>query len=208
MIVNKLFNVHDMPYGETYGQWTVRWWQWFFSIPKSESPITDPSGENADAYQQFSNVFFLVGKLPSEDRMLPNRTCKVREHMAILFPVINCEANALEYPELDTDSALEKHVKKDEDSIVLRECYMNGERIPAQRVRSDPTIFELEIKEDNVVNAPKGITRASADGYWVFLKPLAVGRYEILFRGSCEFGRLYSGASYNIQVVEEPGTLG
>jgi hypothetical protein len=94
-----------------------------------------------------------------------------------------------------------KHVKRDEDSIVLKECFVNGERIPAQRVMSEPQVFELEIKKVNVVDAPAGLTRASADGYWVFLKPLPVGKYEITFRGSCEFGRLYSGASYNLQVV-------
>ena len=201
MIVDNLFSVQDLPYGATYGQWTVRWWQWFFSVPKSESPIADTTGERADTDQQFSNVFFLAGKLPGEDRILPNRTCKISENRAILFPIINCEANALEYPELNTDEAILKHVKRDEDSIVLKECFVNGERIPAQRVMSEPQVFELEIKKVNVVDAPAGLTRASADGYWVFLKPLPVGKYEITFRGSCEFGRLYSGASYNLQVV-------
>jgi hypothetical protein len=203
MIVDNLFSVQDVPYGTTYGQWTVRWWQWFFSVPKSESPIVDTTGEHADADQQFSSVFFLAGKLPGKDRILPNRTCKISEDRAILFPIINCEANALEYPELNTDEAILKHVKRDEDSIVLKECFVNGERIPAQRVKSEPGIFELQIKKDNVVDAPAGLTRASADGYWVFLKPLPEGKYEITFRGSCEFGRLYSGASYNIEVVKE-----
>ena len=203
MIIDNLYSVQDLPYGATYGQWTVRWWQWFFSVPKSENPIADITGVRADADQKFSNVFFLAGKLPGEDRILPKRTCKISEDMAILFPIINCEANALEYPELNSDEAILKHVKRDEDSIVLKECFVNGERISAQRVKSDPAIFELHIKKDNVVDAQAGLTRASADGYWVFLKPLPVGKYEITFRGSCEFGRLYSGANYNIQVAKK-----
>ena len=46
-----------------------------------------------------------------------------------------------------------------------------------------------------------GRTRAGSDGYWVFLKPLPRGKYNIQFEGSYEYGRLSSGAHYEISII-------
>jgi hypothetical protein len=196
------FTADELIYGETYGHWTVRWWWWFFSTPKSVSPITDPTGKLAHANQPFNDVLFLAGKFADKEKSLPNRSCRVDSGKAILFPVINCEANSLEYPDLHTDDALIEHVRNDENSIVRRQCSVDGSNFPVQRIVSDPRIFELNIKRDNVANAPEGVTRASADGYWVFLRPPPIGRYRVSFSGSCEFGRLNSGANYKLEVLE------
>jgi hypothetical protein len=82
----------------------------------------------------------------------------------------------------------------------MKECYVDGKSIPAQRVASDPTIFELKMVKHNLFNDDGGRTRASADGYWVFLRPPPKGEHTISFRGSCENGRLNSGAIYLLQV--------
>jgi hypothetical protein len=118
--------------------------------------------------------------------------------------VINCEANPLEYPELRTDQDLVERVKRDEDTIIKVECAVNGKRIPAQRAKSDPLIFELRINEDNAINVKGGGSAcASADGYWVFLKPLPIGEHIISFEGSCEYGKLNSGANYRLEILEQ-----
>jgi hypothetical protein len=195
------FTADSMPYGETYGSWTVKWWQWFLLTPKSINPGT---GVYAYVNQQSKDILFLAGKLANEDTNLPDRFCTISTETSILFPVINCAATTLEYPELNkTPYALIERVKRDEDSIIKKECSVNGKRIPAQRVKSDPDIFELRINEDNAFNIKGGgSTCASADGYWVFLKPLPIGKHIISFQGSCEYGKLNSGANYRLQVVE------
>ena len=64
---------------------------------------------------------------------------------------------------------------------------MDGISIPAQRVRSSPKIFEVELNEDNPYDVKGGgRTKAMADGWWVFLKPLSKGVHRIIFRGSCD----------------------
>ena len=194
------FTADSMPYGQTYGNWTVKWWKWFLLTPKS---INAGTGEYSTVNQQSKNILFLAGKLADEDRNLPNRFCTISTGTSILFPVINCAATTLEHPELKTDQDLINHVKKDEDSIIKKECSVNGKRIPAQRVKSDPPVFESRINEDNAFNVKGGeTTYASSDGYWVFLKPLPVGKHIISFQGSCEYGKLNSGANYHLQVVE------
>ncbi len=188
------------PYGITYGRWTVEWWRWALAIPKSKNPVLDRTGENAGENQPCKDVWYLAGKLPDENINLPSRSCRIPAGRSILFPVINYEANPLELPELRTDQDIIQQVKKDEDSIVKKECYVNGKLIPAERIESDPPIFELKMVEHNLFNDEGGSTRASADGYWVFLKPLPKGEHTISFHGSCEKGRLNSGAVYYLQV--------
>ena len=33
------------PYGLTYEDWTARWWQWAYSIPKDVNPAYDDTGK-------------------------------------------------------------------------------------------------------------------------------------------------------------------
>jgi hypothetical protein len=201
---NKLsfFSSDSMPYGKTYGYWTVKWWRWFLLTPKSMNPIVDRTGKYAYVNQPSKNVWFLAGKVIDDDRKLPNRSCRISRDRSILFPVINYEANPIEYPELASDEEIVGRVKREEDTIVKKNCTVNGVAIPTQRVKSDPLIFELMINKDNAVNIQEGgRTRASADGYWVFLKPLPPGDYTVIFEGSCKDGKLYSGAEYNLQVL-------
>lgn len=196
------YNAESVPYGETYGHWTVKWWQWALSIPKSINPLVDRTGEYSHINQPSKDVWFLAGNLADESMNLPNRFSRIPSGRSILIPVINCEANPLEYPELKTERDIIERVKSDEDTIVRRECSVNGKGISAQRIKSDPLIFELRINEDNPINVTGGTVHASADGFWVFLRPLSIGEHTISFRGSCEFGKLNSGANYRLEILE------
>lgn len=194
------FSSDSYPYGISYGQWTVKWWQWLLSTPKSCNPLVDESGANSNVNQPAEHVWFLAGKLGSENKSFPLRNCMIPFGRSILFPVINCEANPIEYPDLKTEQNLIDHVTRDENTIVQKTCLLNDRYIPSQRVKSDPLIFKVNLNGDNVYNVNGGDTIACADGYWIFLKPLPPGEYLLSFRGSCENGRLSSGADYRLKI--------
>lgn len=195
------FPADSAPYGKTYGNWTVEWWRWALAIPKSINPVLDRTGKRAGVGQQNEHVWFLAGKLGDEDRNVPNRSCTISTKKSVLFPVINCESNQLEHPDLKTHQDIIERINRDEDTIIKKECFVDGKRIPVQRVKSDPIIFELSMVKDNLFNVKaEENTYASSDGYWVFLKPLPIGKHIISFQGSCEYGRLNSGATYHIEV--------
>ena len=197
----KYFNPSDKPFGLSYGQWTVKWWEWVMSIPDSLSPLRDDNGNNAAINQPEKDVWFLAGTWATEKLIKsPNRYVSIPFGRSILFPIINCEANSIEYPHLHSDEDIVNHVIKDENSIVLKEVYIDNVAIPIQRVRSDPILFPLKVP--NIENTSIYIeTKASADGYWLFLKPLSVGNYNIKFAGACEMGRLNTSANYNITII-------
>ena len=187
------------PYGITYGAWTVEWWRWAMSFPKAINPVNDKTGIYANARQP-RDVFFLAGKFGSEDNKFPNRRCVIPHGKSILFPTLNCQANLHQDPDLGTPDAIREHVTKDIDTIVKNDCYVNEIRIPSIRVPSDPSVFKIRLLEEFEDRMQMKSTLAAADGYWVFLKPLPLREYKIKFRGSCEQGRLSSGADYVITI--------
>jgi hypothetical protein len=192
------FTPDSKPYGLTYGQWTVRWWQWAHSTPRALNPVLDDSGINA-SINQSGTVWFLAGTFG--ENKVPKRICTVPSGKAILFPVINYEMNELENPSIKTGPDLIKHVIEDIDDIIIKEATVDGNVIPVYRIQSHPPIFTLSINNDNCMDISGGTTRAAADGYWVFLKPLSLGRHHIYFHGSCSAGVRKSSANYQITVV-------
>lgn len=195
------YSPSENPHGLTYGQWTVKWWQWAFSAPTSTNPLVDGSGANASVHQS-GPVWFLAGTFVEnfDPRDVPNRKCEIPYGKSILFPVINYEMSPLENPSLHGQDLI-KHVKDDIDDIITKDAIVDGQAIPVFRVQSDPPTFALEINADNSVGIPGGNTVSSADGYWVFLKSLSQGKHKIYFHGSCAAGTRCTTANYDINIV-------
>jgi hypothetical protein len=193
------FTPDSKPFGLTYGQWTVKWWQWALSIPKAINPVLDDTGKNAGVNQN-GPVWFLAGTFG--ENKVQRRVCTVPSGKSILLPVINYEMNPLESPQLKNEDELIRHVIEDIDDIVIKEALVDGNRtIPIYRVHSDPLIFPLIINDDNGIGISGGTTQAAADGYWVFLKPLSSGNHNIYFHGACRGGIRNVAAEYNLTVL-------
>ena len=126
----------------------------------------DDSGNFVFGNQPLDDVWFFAGKIGDENKSLPKRSCKVPSSSSILFPVINCEVNPLELPHLTKEDELIRYVSAEENTIILKECFVDGISIPAERVRSSPKIFEVELNEDNPYDV-KGGGRTKDTGRWM-----------------------------------------
>jgi hypothetical protein len=195
----EFYSCDSSPYGITYGGWTVRWWKWWFSIDRNRNPAADQTGIYANEKQSMP-TWFLAGTWVSENRNHPYRKCSIPSDVSILFPIINCEENPLEYPDLISQEAMRKRLQADMDTVRNKECFVNGREIPPQFVKSDPEFFQINIRSDMSENKKGGDTVMTASGYWVFFKPLSKGSYHINFEGSYQNGKLYAGAIYDISV--------
>lgn len=197
----RIYDKDSKPYGTTYGSWTVKWWQWALLTPASIGAVSDETGKSWNINQPSANVWFLAGNFGNPSKKFPNRAITLPARRSILLPVINCEANPLEYAELKTNEDLIKKVHHDLDTVVRCDCFINGVRISPVRISSDPKIFPLTIDKDNAFGVKGGgFTHAAADGFWVFLEPLPEGDYTIDFEGSCELGKLNAGAKYKVTI--------
>jgi len=187
----------DIPYKLTYGEWTTRWWKWVMSIDTEHNPLLDGSGALAGSKQD-SPVWFLAGTLG--ENKCPERWCTIPREKAILFPVINYEANSGEGQEFSREQYLVQHVSEDQDDIVVKEATVDGQKVYAFRIKSEPAVFDCELVPQNILGLPPQKVRISADGYWVFLRPLKPGNHEIYFHGTCSSGKKNSSARYHLSI--------
>jgi hypothetical protein len=195
------FTPDSKPYGLTFGQWTVKWWNWALSIPTEINPVYDDIGKFANVSQKDPNVFFLAGTF---DGATVERRCTVPSGKAVLFPVMNYEVNPIEYPNLKTETEMVREVIRDQDDILNLEVTIDGKNVPFYRIRSDPPVFPLTISRDLIEakEVPAGVkTVAASDGYWIFLKNLSKGEHNIFFAGSCSSGARNVRATYNVTVI-------
>jgi hypothetical protein len=182
----------------TFGQWTVKWWQWLLSSSKDLNPALDDDGFHAKINQS-GPVWFLVGTF-GEDRY-PRRQCTIPRNKYVLFPVINYEINVFEKSSLHSEEDLINDVLQDMNDIVHLEALVDKQSVPIYRIQSDPKIFSVKLPTNNCCGIKDGKVKCAADGYWVFLEPLNPGKHTIYFHGACSGGLRNCTAEYSLTVV-------
>jgi hypothetical protein len=191
----ELYAPNSRPFGRTYAEWTARWWQWVLSIAKTENPLVDENGKNC-ANNQSGPVWFLAGTLkgPAE------RSCIIPADKAILFPVINVEASVAE-GDGTTDEELAARAKFEMDQITDMRAMISGTNVnEVKQYRIQSPSFNVTLPTDNVLGLPAQTTKMISEGYWLFLKPLEPGKYDLNSFGSCLAGRIKIGISYRLTI--------
>jgi hypothetical protein len=171
---------------------SARWWQWAFSFPASQNPLTDPKGERC-TFGQNGPVWFLGGSLTSSEVA---RACEqVPLGRYILIPALNAECSSVED---DGDTAAE-----------LRRCAnrlirgatgavtVDGKPVKVVRAGSPPFLFALP--EDDVLGRGPAVSKAAAAGLWALIPPLRAGRHKIKVVGSV--GSFTQNIVYKVTVV-------
>jgi hypothetical protein len=103
--------------------------------------VLDESGKYSNINQPPHDVSFLPGKFGDELQTYPQRQVTIPKIKSILFPLLNCEANSLEYPNLMSSHDLVKHVMHDVNTVVKKERYIDGMQIKPLWVQLDPAVF-------------------------------------------------------------------
>ena len=65
-------------------------------------------------------------------------------------------------------------------------------------------VFNLTIPEDNVYDVRPGLTRSVCDGYWLFIKPLQIGKHHIYFKGETSLEEAYTLTKLKNNEVHSP----
>ena len=175
------FPTDSNPYGVYYKNWTGKWWQWIFCLPRSINPLIDRTGRYC-AEGQSGPVWFLAGT--SGTVRSSKRRCTIPSGKAILFPIVVSQFSFSEVPHINTEEELIDLTARDIDLCSLLQASIDGIQLhdlERYRVRLGP--FILHIYANNVWGIKPGVTKAVSDGYWVFLKPLSDGYHSIYFHG-------------------------
>jgi len=190
------FMPDSRPYGLSFQTWTEKWWLWLLGIPKSLNPALDATGKCCARDQTDRNVWFLAGTLGGAAK----RECTIPAGKAILFPIILDEQSFAERPDFKSESELETLAKVQIDSVKEISAAIDGIQLldlKKHRVQTRP--FDVILPDDNICGIKAGPTRAAADGYWFFLKPMTAGKHTIhaMGRGS----HFYTEVTHDLTMV-------
>ena len=187
----------ENPLGISWEEWTIRWWKWILSTPH----IRDMRWKANLVFSEENekNVIFLAGNFGGRTE----RTVTIPAGTAVLVPIINFTTSFNEEPDIETEDELLRRAKSDIDDIVTKHASLNGNSIePLEpfRVRSD--VFDVRIVNDNVFGVFPGMTRGVSDGYWLFLKALSPGNYDLHTIGSCSSGKTTVDSLIHLEVLQ------
>ncbi len=188
----------------------AEWWQWAFSIPTSENPTLDPTGEKCFVGQRGS-TWFLAGSFGGGP---VTRTCQVPAGARIFFPAANsvffdtpgvCGQGPEHIPVAEMRAGNAELV----DGLIDVSAEVDGEPVEGlHRVRS--RVFEVALPEENFFDEPCADTGgfpagiyspAVDDGYYVLLKPLAVGHHTLHFHAENPELGFVIDTTYDLTVV-------
>ena len=181
--------------GKSYNELAGEWTNWLTAEPIATNPAFDPDGRFCDLNQQGS-VWFLASTFGG----VVDRTCEVPAGKAIFLSLGGVFLSfAPEFPAAGDPCAqmatVAERVRCDVNNdvpvapAISFEATLDGEPVDdlfAYRTQSQPGGFTLRAPNPSFLTDlgfPAGDrSPAMADGYFLFLKPLEIGRHTLSFR--------------------------
>jgi hypothetical protein len=196
MINNQLMYPRtENPLGIPWEEWTIRWWRWILSTPK-ESDITHRPNL-VFSEDDHGNVVFLSGNFGGRTE----KKVTITSERAVLIPIINFTTSFSEEPDIRSEKGLLQRAKADIDDIVTKHASLNGNSIePLDSFRVRSGVFDIRVVKNNVFDVTPGKTRGVSDGYWLFLRPLNSGKYDLHTIGSCSSGKTTVDSLIHLEV--------
>jgi hypothetical protein len=180
------------PHGMSYDEWSVRWWQWVFSLPANNSPILDTGDCSAG---QSGHVWFLAGAFAPTT---VTRQCTIPPGTALFFPLANGWADNTGCPYTTfTAQELANFAASFVDAAGPVTCTIDGVAVKyvanaaTSPYRVGPQVFSYKLaRRDNILANYFGatciadgivVTPAAEDGEYLMLEPLPAGHHTIHF---------------------------
>jgi hypothetical protein len=180
-----IFPPDSKPYGLAYTDHAQNFWQWLLSIPASQNPTEDLTGERCMNGQENSNSS-VVYLSPSPGGKA-ERECIVPTGKGLLIPVMVMEISDKEAPG-STVEDLHNAATKDQDGV--NSLYLNVDN--AEYTFDDLTNYRIHTNVFEVVwpdNGAFGVreggpSNAVADGHYIITEPLTSGNHSIHYKSS------------------------
>ena len=174
----RIYSTNSGPYGIPYNQWASKWWQWTQSIPEPVHPREHPSEQNCKVAQQ-GPVWFLADLLSGRQE----RSCTIPASKAILVSLVGgfCGADS---PGVTNDDSIRQCAAAG-DNYATIQVTLDGKEIKnldQNRIQYGP--FMITYVNNNIYKHKPGTAKGFVDGYYLFLKPLALGQHTLALQTS------------------------
>lgn len=183
-LASLFYTTTDTPHGIPYGEWIIKYWDWWANIPGAESPA-EHKGKFQCFMQDVDNVTFLVD--PLKMNIEETYSCKITSGKPIFFSLVTSEYDTgIEGYEHATDKELVDSARQDDDSNAFK-LTIDGKVIPSdfvRNLRAESPFWNITIEKGNHYDSVPGTFRAFAEGFYIFLKPLSPGSHQITYEAS------------------------
>lgn len=189
-------------YGNNYGEWSARWWQWALSVPAAVNPVADTTGANCHRGQT-GPVWFLAGTFGTTE----TRSCTVPAGKALFFPILNAISGQgvgdCTGPSDCNPIALRKGAAVAENNPVTLEAHIDGVAVANPKTfRVTSPVFEFFAPAAAVFGIPEGLHGPDvADGYWLLLDPLPKGTHTIHIKGTNSDSSFTTEVTYTLTMI-------
>ncbi len=187
-----VFPPQARPYGHTYTEWEIRFWQWLNAIPVPQNPWLDSTGAHC-AVGQSGPAWYLLDNLGVAHPVV--RTCTVPAGTA-LFVAPGIEGCATANGDGDSYEALRKCTEGYAATATGADVTVDGIHIPNVFTRYFfmTPLFTFKYPAHSLLDYPSalgpsdvpapgpGITKSVGGGNFVMLAPLAAGRHTLDLR--------------------------
>jgi hypothetical protein len=205
----RVFPPASFPFGQSYGGWSAEWWQWAFSIPASENPLLDETGEKC-ATAQRGPVWFLAGV--TRIRGVNTRHCAVPEGTALFLPALTVEKDNSGVAPPRTEPELRALARADLDGVTELLVELDGVPIrPLQLLRFTSPVFSITLPPRHLLQmaghtaaVPGTVFPVVAEGVYVMLKPLPVGEHTLAIRGRSPDVAFTLDLTYRLSIIPLP----
>jgi hypothetical protein len=143
--------------------------------PQEQNPMFDPSGSNCNVNQN-GPVWFMAGTMNGAEL---ERQCTVKYGSSILIVVlggISSERDRCSIPLIEC-------VRSTNDHGLFSASINNQPISNLSKYRVTTPQFDFTFAENNVFGISPGTVKAVADGWYIFLKPLPPGTYDVRYEG-------------------------
>jgi hypothetical protein len=173
-------------FGNSYGEWSARWWQWLVSIPAATNPNLT-SGAVDCTLGQSGQVWFLGGSFG--DTPSYTRSCTIEGGKDLLVtPLTTLFGQGVgdcTGPSDCDPTQLRALAAVDQDNPQLLEVRVDKAQVKnLDQYRVTPPVFTVFFPQNAVFSLEPGTHGPMvSDGYFVILKPFSPGPHTIHLKG-------------------------
>ena len=185
--------------GLTYGEWSVKWWQYVLSVPASENPLIGATGPGC-GIQRIGNVALVVADPTTSEAI----ACEVPAGTMLFLDILSAECSTVEEDPFYGEDEEEMRACAEAFKLSKLQASIDGIAIHhlTEYIHTSP-LFDFTVPEDNILGVEAGSGQSVSNGAHLLLAPLAPGEHTIHLHG--EYSELGFAADLVFDFTVTPG---
>ena len=192
------FTKNESPLGKTWKSWIELWCNWYYCIRKTGSK--EDFAEDYGFYSEKELLFVTKANFMENEGKIEYEV-SLPGGKILFMPIISNLVTYRQHPEIHSEQDLRLFSKNELDKKNVVFLSINDTEIKdIQQYRIQSDLFNMRSLADSKDIVTE--TRAISDGYWIFVKPLNLGKNKIFFKIQKRFDQVMPHVTNESEVTE------